>query len=192
MRTSRFDAPEERSDEPVTVTERQLRSLRLRATAGTIALILALISVGVLAWGAKTIATMRAEQAAAQLALRDTLMTRMDAVLAQSNPGHIETLVKERADEALAELPAKMDRLADQVAAMNRAVEADAARVEGVQTKLVQLITAQQSITRAINENSQRITDSDSTFAKRERALERRLATLEQRVRPPQPTLPTP
>jgi cell pole-organizing protein PopZ len=192
MRSSRFDAPEDRLDEPVTLTERQLRSLRRRSTAGTIALILAAVSLAVLAWGAKTIGAMRTDQANAQRALRDTLMIRMDAVLAQSNPAQIGRIVKQEAEEALAEIPARVDRLSDHVAATGRAVEADAARVEGVQTKLVQIITAQQSVSRAANENAQRITDSDSTAAKRDRALERRLAILEQRVRSPQSTLPTP
>jgi chromosome segregation ATPase len=192
MRSSRFDTPEDRLDDSVTVTERQLRALRRRSAAGVAALILAVVAVGALAWGAVVITTMKSDEAEARRALRNTLETRMDAVLAQSNPAHVEQLVKEKAQLALAQTPAEVDRLSAKVAGVGRAVEADAARVEGVQTKLVQLITAQQSISRSVNENARRIAESDSSSAKRDRTLERRLATLEQRVRPAQPTLPTP
>jgi hypothetical protein len=171
MRSSRFDEPESRLDEPATITEGQLRWLRWQSAAAPFALVIALAAVAALVWGNKQMTVMKAQDLAARQALIDTLNTKMAPVLAQSDPAKIEALTKAMATGTLTDAQDKMDQALATVTALRRSVDANAARIEGVQGKVLQMISAQEATADAIRKNAAAIVQVDSTSARRVRML---------------------
>lgn len=185
-RTPWSDNVDEARNQPVTLTERQLRSLRRRGAAAIAGTILAVAGLALVAFGifrleamlrqnAKTIASLRAS-------VPDSVRSQVAAMFDQATREEIRRVAQEGAEKTLGQTRADVGRLTTRVRALTDSLGSALAILDAESIRIGALRSDQDSLSVRLGRSEDRIALMDSAGVDRDLATQSRVTDLGRRM----------
>jgi hypothetical protein len=173
---------EEALDQPVTLTERQFRSLRRRGAAAIVGTVLAAVVLALVAFGIGRVETTLTRQGKEMSALRaslpESVRTQVAALFDQATREEIRRVAKEGAEQTLAGTRGDVSRLAGRVRVLSDSLESVLALLDAGSIRMGALQVEQDSLAARLGRSETRIALLDSVGLERHTAAEARMADL--------------
>jgi hypothetical protein len=177
---------DESLDRPVTLTERQLRSLRRRGTAAIVGTILAVAGLALVAFGIYRAETALRQNANADASLRASLpehvRLQVAAMFDQATREEIRRVAQEGAEKTLSQTRGEVARLAVRVRALDDSLESALAILDAQSIRIGGLRSKQDSLYTRLGRSEERIALLDSESAAGDEAIQARVTDLGRRM----------
>jgi hypothetical protein len=185
-RTPWSDGADEALDQPVTLTERQFRSLRRRGAAAIVGTILAVAGLALVAFGIFRVETMLRQNRVAVASLRAslpvTVRSQVAAMFDQATREEIRRVAQEGAEKTLGQTRADVGRLTTRVRALTDSLESALAVLDAGSIRIAALRSDQDSLSARLGRNAERIALLDSAGVDRDLAIQSRVTDLGRRM----------
>lgn len=187
MRRSNWgDEADEALDQPVTISERQLRSLKRRGAAAIAGMVLAVAGLALVAFGVYRVETTLRENAKQVARLRaslpDSVRSQVNALFDQATRGEIRRVAAEGAERTLAGTRGEVARLAGRVRVLDDSLQSVLALVDAGSVRIGALRADQDSLFARFGRSESRAALLDSVGVSRDLAVQARVADIGRRI----------
>jgi hypothetical protein len=185
-RTPWSDDVDEAMDRPVTLTERQFRSLRRRGTAAILGTILAVAGLALVAFGIYRVETTLRQNAKAVASLRaalpDSVRAQVSAMFDRAAREEIRRVAQEGAEQTLSRTRGEVGRLTARVRALDDSLQSALAILDAQSIRIGALRSDQGALVERLSRGEARVALLDSVGLSRDDATKERVAELGRRM----------